>query len=180
MKTSRETNMPFMFALLLSYLFCPWMSNLSAQESTAKVDEKADAKDVEDPETEKYEKLAKLLSDSVFEGHFTIDGQDGPPKTERYELKRVRKLSGGDFWMLQTRIKYGDHDVTVPLSIPIKWAEKTPVITVDNITIPGLGTFNARVVIADGKYAGTWQHGEVGGHLYGKIVKADQEGEESN
>ena len=30
--------------------------------------------------------------------------------------------------------------------------------------------FARRVVIADGKYAGTWQHGKVGGHLFGKIV----------
>ena len=175
MKTICSTDRRFISALLLSVFSFPWMSILPAQESTADADEKAAAKELGNTETEKYANLAKLLSDSIFEGHFTVDGQEGPPKKERYELKKVKKLSGGDFWMLQTRIKYGDHDVTVPLSLPIKWAEKTPVITVDNITIPGLGTFNARVVIADGKYAGTWQHGDAGGHLYGKIVKANQE-----
>jgi hypothetical protein len=34
-----------------------------------------------------------------------------------------------------------------------------------------LGTFDARVVIHDQKYAGTWKHGEVGGHLFGTIEK---------
>ena len=27
------------------------------------------------------------------------------------------------------------------------------------------------IVIDDGKYAGTWKHGKVGGHMYGKISK---------
>jgi hypothetical protein len=34
-----------------------------------------------------------------------------------------------------------------------------------------LGTFSAHVVIDGNKYAGTWSHGNVGGHLYGKITK---------
>ena len=121
-----------------------------------------------------FEALSKQLTNCVFEGHFTIDGQDVPPKKEQYFLKKVKKLSTGDYWLFQTRIKYGDHDVTVPLSLPIKWAGTTPVITVDNVTIPGLGTFNARVLIADGKYSGTWQHGKVGGHLYGTIKTEKQ------
>lgn len=132
--------------------------------------ESAESKDEVGPED--FEALSKLLTNSVFEGHFTIDGKDTPPNKEQYFLRTVKKLPAGDFWLIQTRIKYGDHDVTVPLSLPIKWAAKTPVITVDNVTIPGLGTFNARVLIADGKYSGTWQHGKVGGHLYG-IIKND-------
>ena len=40
--------------------------------------------------------------------------------------------------------------------------------------IPGLGTFSSRVVIYEGRYAGTWQHGDVGGHLFG-VLKRDEE-----
>ncbi len=142
-------------------------STLLAQDvDSAEVKEKQSA---DAPSEADYDALSKLLTNSVFEGHFTVDGQDAAPKKEQYFLKKVKKLSTGDYWLFQTRIKYGDHDVTVPLSLPIKWSAKTPVSTVDNVTIPGLGTFNARVLIADGKYAGTWQHGKVGGHLYGSI-----------
>ncbi len=35
-----------------------------------------------------------------------------------------------------------------------------------------MGTFSARVVIYNKKYAGTWTHGKVGGHLFGVIEKA--------
>ena len=125
-----------------------------------------------------FDALSKLLTNSIFEGHFTIDGQDAPPKKEQYFLRKVKKLPSGDDWGFQARIKYGDHDATFPLSLPIKWSGKTPVITVDNFTIPGWGTFNARVLISDGKYAGTWQHGKVGGHLYGTI-KRDKSSDES-
>ena len=43
-----------------------------------------------------------------------------------------------------------------------------------DLSIPGLGTFSAHVVIDGQKYAGTWAHGKVGGHLYGKISKINQ------
>ena len=54
----------------------------------------------------------------------------------------------------------------------------TPVMTLDKIALYGFGTFSARVVINDGKYAGTWQHDKVGGHLFGKIEKPAAEKKE--
>ena len=159
--------------LLASFLF---HNHCTAQNAVATSDESEQASD---PLTEEYEKLSKLLSNSVFEGHFTIDGKDGPPKKERYELKQVKRLFG-DKWSFPCRIKYGDYDMTVPLVLPIRWADKTPVITVENLKIPlQKGVFNARVVISDGKYAGTWQHDNVGGHLYGKIIPAENKKEVS-
>jgi hypothetical protein len=35
-----------------------------------------------------------------------------------------------------------------------------------------MGTFTARVLFYEDRYAGTWQHGKVGGHMFGKIEKA--------
>ena len=46
-----------------------------------------------------------------------------------------------------------------------------PVISLDNLTIPGLGTFSAHVVIDGKNYAGTWKHGKAGGHMCGLIEK---------
>ena len=84
--------------------------------------------------------------------------------------------------MLKVRIKYGGKDVTVPLPpMDIKWAGSTPVITVDQMTIPGMGTFDARVLIRKGKYSGTWSHNDVGGHMFGTIEKgAAEEKKESS
>ena len=75
-------------------------------------------------------------------------------------------------YRLTARIKYGDVDQEVPLEIKILWSDdRTPVITMDAFWIPGMGTFGARVLIHSDRYAGTWQHDAVGGHMFGKIVK---------
>lgn len=124
--------------------------------------------------------LAESLTGSVLTGRFTIDGKEEmPPKEEKYTITEAKKLNG-DLWLLTSRIEYGDHDVTVPLSIPIKWSGDTPVITLTNFTIPGMGTFSSRVLIYEGRYAGTWQHGEVGGCMFGRITKMKRSGSESS
>mgnify|MGYP004055898043 FL=1 len=120
---------------------------------------------------ERNDDLAKMLTGSKFVGVFTIDGQEGIPAKEEYIIKSVKKLTKSDTWIFQARIKYGKQDVTLPVPVPIKWAGKTPVIEMDNLKIPLLGTFSAHIVIDDGKYAGTWKHGEVGGHMFGNIIK---------
>jgi hypothetical protein len=124
---------------------------------------------------QRYEKFTAAMSGSALVGHFTTDGKDQQtPNEERYEIRKVTKLEEGDYWLFLTRIKYGDKDLTVPVPLQVKWAGKTPVITLDNVTIPGLGTFDSRVVISGHRYAGTWQHGDVGGHLFGRIEAAKE------
>src|SRR5436305_4375436 len=123
------------------------------------------------------EELTKKLEDDLTNvkliGQFTVTGRENrDPKPEEYTINSAMKLPDGDLWLLKARIKYGDKDVTVPIPLEIKWAGDTPVITLTNLAIPGLGSFTSRVVIYEGRYAGTWQHDRVGGHLFGKIEKA--------
>ncbi len=120
---------------------------------------------------------ARHLTGVVLEGHFTVDdpSAEGPPqlKAERYEIRSVRKLPTGNLWLFEARIAYGEFDVTVPMPLPVEWAGSTPVITLDAVTIPGLGTFDARVMMVHDGYAGTWRHDKVSGHLFGQIVPLD-------
>ena len=137
-------------------------------DGAQEVDEQpADAVDTE----KLYREFEESMSGVTLVGHFTVTGKDAPPTEERYTISSVKKLSQGDYWQFVARIRYGDKDVTLPLPLEVKWAETTPVITLTDLTIPGLGTFSSRVLIHDGKYAGTWAHGDVGGHLYGVIEK---------
>lgn len=127
-----------------------------------------------DADTELHDKLAKYLSGTKWTGQFTMDGKT-ETRTEHYEIISAEKGEIGDYWNLIARIKYGDHDATIPLPpIEIKFAGQTPVITVDQAFFPGFGKFDARVLIRKGQYAGTWAHsGGVGGHMFGKIEKMD-------
>ena len=118
-----------------------------------------------------HKELADKLQRIKLTGQFTVNGKDGPLAKEEYYILSAKKLDQGDLWLLNARIKYGGTDVTVPLPLEIKWAGETPVITLDKLTIPGLGTFSSRVLFHERSYAGTWSHDEVGGHLFGTIEK---------
>jgi hypothetical protein len=164
------------WALLAALCWLP--ANSAAAQNEQTPTEEASSSNVAaaagDDSSERFRSFAELLSNRVLVGRFTVDGSEGELKEERYELGSVTKLPNGDFWLFKTRIRYGDHDVTVPLPLEVKWAGSTPVITVNDVTIPGLGTFSARVVIADGKYTGTWRHDAVGGHLFGQITMPEK------
>ena len=135
-------------------------------------------------DAERVAELEKLLSGAALVGHFTVTGdgeqaegndQNSKLAKERYELGEVKHL-GSNQWLIQSRIKYGDHDVTVPLTLPIRWADgDTPVICVDELAIPGLGTFTARVMIYRHHYAGYWSGEDHGGHLFGVIERGEAE-----
>jgi hypothetical protein len=133
-------------------------------------------KDASPSREELIKKLEDDLANVKLIGRFTVTGrEDREPKAEEYTITSAMKLPDGDLWLLKARIKYGDKDVTMPIPLEIKWAGDTPVITLTNLGIPGLGTFTSRVVIYDNRYAGTWQHGNVGGNLFGRIEKVKEE-----
>jgi hypothetical protein len=119
--------------------------------------------------------FAKLLSNATLDGNFTmtdagtVSGNNATKLNhDKYTLGEVKKLAGNQ-WQITTRIEYGDHDFTVPLTLPVEWAGDTPVIVVDNVGLPGLGTVSARVMFFADHYAGFWQHGTRTGHLFGVI-----------
>ena len=51
------------------------------------------------------------------------------------------------------------------------WAGDTPVVELTDLTIPGLGTYTARVLFYRDEYAGTWKGKNAGGQMFGRIVK---------
>jgi hypothetical protein len=118
--------------------------------------------------------LAAMLSGATLEGSFTVTGP-GHDLTklsrEKYTLGEVKKLDG-KLWLIPARIQYGDKDLQLPITLPIEWAGDTPVVVVDNLGLPGLGTVSARVMFFADHYAGYWQHGDAGGHLFGVIHRS--------
>jgi hypothetical protein len=122
-------------------------------------------------------KFAEKLSGAVFAGRYsvTVGGKETPAEMEKYTISRVSKLKDkDDYWVFSTRIQYGKTDLVIPLTLQVKWAGDTPMITLTNVAIPGLGTFTSRVLIYGDRYAGTWEHGKTGGHLWGRIEKIEK------
>ena len=138
----------------------------------------ANAAEEQDDEVQaRHKKFEEMLSGVKLVGNFTILGKDDKMPEEEYTITSVKKLEKDDLWLFKARIKYGNKDYTVPLPLAVKWADDTPMITLTDFSILGQGPFSARVLFYDGKYAGTWSHGKVGGHLFGKIEKIKEEKE---
>ena len=151
----------------------------------ARAQEKADtkpssaapaAKSSTDRQTELEAKFSKSLSGATLEGSYTLNGPAADTsklRKEKYTLGDVKKLAENT-WLFPARIQYGGKDVTLPIPLPVEWAGDTPVIVVDNVTLPGFGTVSARVLFFDGHYAGYWKHGDHSGNLFGTYRPADE------
>jgi hypothetical protein len=111
----------------------------------------------------------RQMSGATMVGRFSIDGkEDQHPKEDRYVITKVTKI-GNDLWLFSARM--GNGKVPIPIPVPVKWAGDTPVISVTKLSIPTRGTYTARVVIYDGRYAGTWDAGDHGGLMWGRIER---------
>lgn len=116
--------------------------------------------------------FVKTLANVLFKGRWCAveKGIMGEAKPEQYEIVGVMK-TGGDRWVINARIEYGAINLVAPVPVQVKWAGDTPVIIVDKFTLPGAGTYSARVMIFENTYSGTWTAGDHGGLLQGLIVK---------
>ncbi len=113
--------------------------------------------------------FAEKLTGASLVGSFSTDGKDGKAG-DKYQIASVKKLQG-DTWLITYKAKIGEQMVDLPIAIKVLWAGDTPVMTLDDFTIPGIGTFSARVLFHGDRYVGTWQHGDVGGAMWGRVEK---------
>jgi hypothetical protein len=124
-----------------------------------------------DIEAQRRQEFQKMMTGAILEGRFSSNSSDHLA-ADRYEISSVTHLSG-ELWTINTRIQYGSRDLTVPVPVRVLWAGDTPVLTLTDAGIPGLGQFTARVLIYRDQYAGTWSSSKgSGGQLFGRITRA--------
>ena len=119
--------------------------------------------------------LEQAFSDKLFGatlvGTFTLDGKEGT-KPDRYRIVSAKKVEDKDVeWIITATMKVGQNEFDIPIPIKVYWADDTPVMSLTDLTIPGMGTFTSRVMFYGDRYAGTWQHGSHGGAFSGLIEK---------
>ncbi len=132
-------------------------------------------------QAERERAFADLLADARMSGTWQMsDGQGGrlsEPRGDAYHILAAHKAES-DWWQLQCRIQYGEHDVVLPVRVRVVWAEDTPVITVQDLTLPGMGTYSARVLFHGRYYSGVWSAGDHGGVMSGVVSKRADESDE--
>ena len=118
--------------------------------------------------------FAEQMNGAALVGRFTIAGREDRAATpDRYDLYNVEKV-GEDQWRFNAKI--GETGVTLPIVVRMRFADDTPIILMTDATIPGMGTFTARVFFYGDLYAGTWAHsGKAGGHMFGRIERGKAE-----
>lgn len=114
----------------------------------------------------------EMMTDVSLVGRSTGFEREGITGEEEYVIERVSRIAG-DRWLFQTTLRLGSREVPVPIPITVLWAGDTPVITLTDLSIPGMGTYSARVLLFRDHYAGTWTGAEGGGYVFGDIVRHD-------
>ncbi len=166
------------FVLTLSLSFLASLSSHSLAQDTPKTEPPKPQTPVEKPKPQKTRKeaekeFAEAMTGCQLVGKFTVEGkaEEGNQKPDRYLIAGVQKVQG-DHWAFT----YVHRGIPIPLVLRVLWAGNTPVMTLDEFTIAGMGTFSARVMfdLNSNLYAGTWQHGDGGGLMFGKIERANR------
>jgi hypothetical protein len=105
-------------------------------------------------------------------GSFSVAGRERQaPRDDGYEIVSVEKV-GADLWRFNARMDCCGVKGEIPVVVPMRWNGDTPMIMMTDTSIPGVGTFTVRLFFYGDRYAGTWQHGKVGGAMSGRIVSA--------
>jgi hypothetical protein len=119
--------------------------------------------------------FAELLQGSRLTGQFTVIGPTGEvmQRDDLYSVSRLRP-DDDDTWVFEYSMSYGGNEAK-PLEIPVRvvFADGTPMLTMTEQEVPGLGTFSVRLIFHGDRYAGMWSNGPVGGHMWGVVEPAD-------
>jgi hypothetical protein len=121
--------------------------------------------------TDLERQFTERMHDVTLIGSFTVAGrEDRAPREDRYDISSVEKV-GDDLWRFNAGMKCCGVVGAIPVVVPMRWNGDTPTIMMTDTSLPGLGTFSVRLFFYGDRYAGTWQHGAVGGHMWGRIEK---------
>lgn len=124
--------------------------------------------------SEAEHRFAESMRGVTMVGTFTVAGrEDRTPSPDRYQIESVEKV-GDDLWRFNAKMDCCGMagSGSVPIAVPMRWVGDTPMIMMTDTSLPGIGTFTVRVFFYGDRYAGTWQHGDVGGHMSGRIEKS--------
>jgi len=123
-------------------------------------------------EAERDKQFQQMMTGAVMVGYSTRDNKGTLSKEERYSIDKASRLAG-DTWLLQSRMNLGGSDVPIPAPVTIKWAGDTPVITVTDMGILGMGsTYTARILLYRDRYAVYWSNSKGGGGtMFGRIER---------
>ena len=111
------------------------------------------------------------MSGVVLAGRFSRQDGSVAPSEDKYVIEKATKVKD-DLWRFDAHVKFGAQEMTVPVSIHVRWAGDTPMLTLTDESVAGMGKYTVRILIYRGQYAGTWANAQGrGGQMFGSITK---------
>jgi hypothetical protein len=121
--------------------------------------------------TDVERQFTERMRDVSLTGSFTVAGrEDRAPRSDHYDISSVEKV-GDNLWRFNASMHCCGVNGTIPVVVPMRWNGDTPMIMMTDTSLPGIGTFTVRLFFYGDRYAGTWQHGAVGGNMSGHVEK---------
>ena len=127
--------------------------------------------------TDVERQFRERMRDVSLIGTFTVVGREtrnpegrGGPRVDRYDISSVEKV-GENLWRFNAGMGCCGVKGQIPIVVPMRFVGDTPMIMMTDTEIPGVGTFTVRLFFYGDTYSGTWQHGNVIGHMSGRIAK---------
>ena len=121
--------------------------------------------------TDQEHQFTERMRNVTLRGSFTVDGREGrTPREDRYDIESVEKV-GDDLWRFNAGMQCCGVNGTIPIVMPMRFVGDTAMIMMTDTSLPGIGTFTIRLFFYGDRYAGSWQHGKVGGSMSGRIEK---------
>jgi hypothetical protein len=124
------------------------------------------------PKLSAEDKLKALFANSVVDTRWCTT-KNGKMSDEYQDLYRISgaKKTGADRWTVDAVVAVLGRDVTVPVPVRLTWAGETPVVTLEQASIPGFGKYSARVLVFQNTFAGVWSANGRSGMIHGTIEK---------
>jgi hypothetical protein len=121
--------------------------------------------------TEVERQFTERMRNVTLRGSFTVEGRESrTAREDRYDIESVEKV-GDDLWRFQAGMQCCGVNGVIPIVIPMRFVGDTAMIMMTDTSLPGIGTFTVRLFFYGDRYAGSWQHGKVGGLMSGRIEK---------
>ena len=112
--------------------------------------------------------LKRLLSGATLSGFLSAEGSP-QPRPASLQIKRLEKSAGPHDWTFQVALQAAGNTEECPLTADVHWAGSTPVISIHEVNIPGVGTVSAKLLINNWLFAGIWVHNDKRGQVWGEV-----------
>lgn len=111
----------------------------------------------------------RLLSGATLSGMLSAAGGE-ESRAAAVLVQRLERTDAPHEWLLHVVVTPGGNGVECQVKCDVHWAGSTPVATVHEAEIPGIGTVNAKVLFHNCLFTGTWLHAGRKGQMWGEVV----------